>query len=175
MYPKQIAKDTAKVLQSYLTYQAVRTIISQLSETNPNQAIWLSQYSERAKIQDGEAYLDGLMSENKELLLRILIVREDIARQVLDFLPEMVRTGIDKANTEHRRKLLERLTQSQTSSSTSHPETIAREHPSQAEDSVCEPHPERRQGLQEFEENSNDTPSSDGVSSSEFNSDDSSN
>jgi hypothetical protein len=123
MYPKQIAKDTAKVLQSYLTYQAVRTIINQLSETNPSQGIWLSQYSDRAKIQDGEAYLDGLMIENKELLLRILIVREELAKQVLDFLPEMVRAGISQANVEHRRKLLERLTQSQTSSSTTHPET----------------------------------------------------
>ena len=122
MYPKQIAKDTAKVLQSYLTYQAVRTIINQLSETNPTQAIWLSQYSEQAKIQDGEAYLTGLMSENKELLLRILTVREDIAEQVLDFLPEMVRTGIIQTNIEHRRKLLERLTQSQEVNSTPQPE-----------------------------------------------------
>ncbi|MDJ0563387.1 MAG: chaperonin family protein RbcX, partial [Microcystis sp. M49629_WE12] len=35
MYPKKVVQDTAKVLQSYLTYQAVRTIIDQLSETNP--------------------------------------------------------------------------------------------------------------------------------------------
>jgi len=123
MYPKQIAQDTAKVLQSYLTYQAVRTIINQLRETNPSQSIWLSHYSDSAKIQDGEAYLDGLMAENKELLLRILTVREELAQQVLDFLPEMVRTGINQANVEHRRKLLERLTQSQSSNSTPHPET----------------------------------------------------
>ena len=63
------------------------------------------------------------MTENKELLLRILTVREELARQVLDFLPEMVRTGISEANVGHRRKLLERLTQSQPSSSTPHPET----------------------------------------------------
>ena len=127
MYPKQIAKDTAKVIQSYLTYQAVRTIINQLRETNPSQSIWLSHYSDSAKIQDGEAYLDGLMAENKELLLRILTVREEIAKQVLDFLPEMVRTGISEANVEHRRNLLERLTQSQVLNSKPHPEITNKE------------------------------------------------
>lgn len=60
-----IAKETARVLQSYLTYQAVKIIISQLSETNPQQAIWLSQYSDRTKIQDGEAYLHQLLGKTK--------------------------------------------------------------------------------------------------------------
>ncbi len=108
---KQVAKDTAKVLQSYLTYQAVRTIINQLSETNPGQAIWLTQYSDRTKVQDSENYINQLMGENKELVLRILTVRQDLADQVSEFLPEMVNTGIIQANTEHRRHLLERLTQ----------------------------------------------------------------
>lgn len=114
---KQVAKDTAKVLQSYLTYQAVRIIVDQLQETNPGQAIWLSHYSDRTKVQDSENYINNLMSENKELVLRILTVRQDLAEQVLEFLPEMVTTGIIQANTEHRRHLLERLTQ--TSSLTS--------------------------------------------------------
>nr|QBK82198.1 chaperonin family protein RbcX [Gloeothece tepidariorum CCALA 1112]QBK82201.1 chaperonin family protein RbcX [Gloeothece tepidariorum CCALA 1114]QBK82207.1 chaperonin family protein RbcX [Gloeothece tepidariorum PCC 6909]QBK82217.1 chaperonin family protein RbcX [Gloeothece tepidariorum ACOI 604] len=123
MYPKKIAADTAKVLQSYLTYQAVRTIIDQLSETNPTQAIWLTQYSSTHKIQDGEAYLEGLMAENKELVLRIMTVREHLAETVLDFLPEMVKTGISQANMEHRRQLLERLTQSQPANSAPQIET----------------------------------------------------
>ncbi|NES80390.1 MAG: RbcX chaperonin protein, partial [Moorea sp. SIO2B7] len=84
MYPKKVAQDTAKVLQSYLTYQAVKTIINQLSETNPGQAIWLSHYSDRNKIQDGEAYIQGLMSEDKELVMRILKVREHPALVLLD-------------------------------------------------------------------------------------------
>jgi hypothetical protein len=126
MYYKQVAKETAKVVQSYLTYQAVRTIINQLTQTNPSQAIWLSQYSDKAKIQDGENYLDGLMSENKELMLRILTVREDLAKQVLEFLPEMVQTNISQSNVEHRRNLLERLTQLTTSGS-SDPEQTASE------------------------------------------------
>ena len=119
MYPKKVAQDTAKVLQSYLTYQAVRTIINQLRETNPTQAIWLSQYSDRTKVQDSEAYLEGLMLENKELVLRIMTVRQHLAEQVLEFLPEMVRTGIEESNLERRRQLLERLTQSQAPISTS--------------------------------------------------------
>ncbi len=123
MYSKHVAKETAKVLQSYLTYQAVRTIISQLRETNPTQAIWLSNYSDRHKIQDGEGYLNGLISEDKELVLRIMTVREHLAEAVLDFMPEMVKVGISKANIEHRRHLLERLTQSQSQSQTSNSTT----------------------------------------------------
>lgn len=118
-----IAKETARVLQSYLTYQAVKIIISQLSETNPQQAIWLSQYSDRTKIQDGEAYLHQLLGENKELVLRILTVREDIANHILEFLPEMVKTNILQSNIEHRRRLLESLTRvSPDNSPQSHPE-----------------------------------------------------
>lgn len=113
---KQVVKDTAKVLQSYLTYQAVRIIVEQLSETNPRQAIWLSDYSDRKKVQDSDSYINDLMMENKELVLRILTVRQDLAEQVLEFLPEMVKTNIDQSNMEHRRHLLERLTQTQSSS-----------------------------------------------------------
>ena len=119
---KQVAKDTARVLQNYLTYQAVRTIINQLSETNPSQALWLSQYTSSHNIQEGEVYLEELMNENKELVLRIMSVREHLAEAVLEFMPEMVRVGISKSNMEHRRQLLTRLTQSQPVSSTPHPE-----------------------------------------------------
>ena len=113
---KQVVKDTAKVLQSYLTYQAVRTIINQLRETNPGQSIWLSHYSDRQKVQDSDNYLNDLMKENKELVLRILTVRKDLAEQVLEFLPEMVASNISQSNMEHRRDLLELLTQTKSSS-----------------------------------------------------------
>lgn len=116
---KQVVKDTAKVVQSYLTYQAVKIIIEQLSETNPPQAIWLNDYSHNQKIQDSDTYINNLMKVNKELVLRILTVRQDLAEQVLEFLPEMVKTNIDQSNIEHRRHLLERLTQTQSSSSMS--------------------------------------------------------
>lgn len=117
MNPKHVAENTVQVLQSYLTYQAVREIIHQLTETNPPQAIWLTQYS-AGKLQDGEAYLDGLMLEHKELVLRILTVRAEIADQVVDFLPEMTRAAIQTSNTEHRRQVLERLTRSEPDPST---------------------------------------------------------
>ena len=108
---KKVAKDTAKVLTSYLTYQAVRTITNQLRETNPPLGIWLSSFSSTGKIQDGEAYLQELLQENKELAFRVMAVREHLAEEVADYLPEMVRSSIQKANMEHRRGYLEKITQ----------------------------------------------------------------
>lgn len=108
---KKVAKDTAKVLSSYLTYQAVRTVTNQLRETNPGLAIWLSGFSSTGKIQDGEAYLQELLQENQELAFRIMTVRQFMADEVADYLPEMVRTGIQQANMGHRREYLERMTQ----------------------------------------------------------------
>jgi hypothetical protein len=107
---KQIAKDTAKTLQSYLTYQALRTVLAQLDETNPPLAMWLHNFS-AGKVQDGEVYIDQLCREKPDLALRIMTVREHIAVEVSEFLPEMVRTGIQQANMEQRRQHLERLTQ----------------------------------------------------------------
>jgi O-methyltransferase involved in polyketide biosynthesis len=108
---KQIAKDTAKTLSSYLTYQAVRTVLAQLSETNPPLALWLHRFSATDKIQDGEAYIQNLLREKQDLALRIMTVREHLAQEVADFLPEMVRAEIQQANMEHRRQHLERITQ----------------------------------------------------------------
>nr|ARS45484.1 chaperonin-like protein [Hassallia sp. 2 CXA109-3-BZ] len=107
---KQIAKDTVKTLSSYLTYQAVRMVLTQLGETNPPLAFWLHNFS-ADKIQDGESYIQSLFQEKPDLALRIMTVREHIANEVSDFLPEMIRTGIQQANTEHRRQHLERITQ----------------------------------------------------------------
>ncbi|MDJ0515819.1 MAG: chaperonin family protein RbcX [Microcoleaceae cyanobacterium] len=108
---KKVAKDTAKVLTSYLTYQAVRTVTAQLRETNPPLAIWLSGFSSTGKIQDGEAYLQELLQENKELAFRVMTVREHLAEEVAEYLPEMLRSGIQKDNMEHRRRYLEKITQ----------------------------------------------------------------
>jgi len=108
---KQIAKDTAKTLSSYLTYQAVRIVLAQLSETNPPLALWLHRFSSTDKIQDGEAYIQNLLREKQDLALRIMTVREHLAQEVADFLPEMVRAEIQQANMEHRRQHLERITQ----------------------------------------------------------------
>ena len=122
MQPKDIAKDTAKVVQNYLTYQAVKLIVAQLTETNPAEAIWLREYSSGGKLQDAEQYLDELILElqGKPLVMRIMAVRDDLAQQVMEYVPEIVTTSIKQANLEHRRHLLERLTQS--SSEASNPE-----------------------------------------------------
>jgi hypothetical protein len=108
---KQVAKETSKVLASYLTYQAVRIITNQLRETNPGQAIWLSGFSSTGKIQDGEAYLGEMLQENQEMAFRIMTVREHLVQEVADYLPEMVRENIQKANMDYRRQYLERITQ----------------------------------------------------------------
>lgn len=126
---KQIAKDTAKTLQSYLTYQAVRTVLAQISETNPPLALWLHRFSSTDKIQDGEAYIQNLSREKPDLALRIMIVREHLAQEVADFLPEMVRTGIQQANIEHRRQHLERITQLDISNPSSNPQQQATSEP----------------------------------------------
>ncbi|MGB3691536.1 MAG: chaperonin family protein RbcX [Spirulinaceae cyanobacterium] len=110
MYPKKVAQETTKAIQNYLTFQAVKTIVEQLSETNPPQGIWLRQYSS-GKLQDGEAYLEGLMLERKDLVLRIMTVRQELAEAVVDFLPGMLRQSIQESNLERRKQLLERLTQ----------------------------------------------------------------
>jgi hypothetical protein len=121
---KQIAKDTAKTLQSYLTYQAVRTVLMQLHETNPPLALWLHNFSATEKIQDGEAYLEELFREKPDLALRIMTVREHLGEEVSDFLPEMLRTGIQKANMEHRKHHLERITRLDVSRPTSESDEI---------------------------------------------------
>ncbi len=108
---KKSAKDAAKVLTSYLTFQAVKTVLNQLRETNPAHAYWLNTFSTKEALQDGEAYLTALLEENAELAMRIMTVRQHIAEEICEFLPEMVLMGIQQANMEHRRQHLEHITQ----------------------------------------------------------------
>lgn len=108
---KQTAKDTAKVLTSYLTFQAVKTVLNQLKETNPARAYWLNAFSTKEALQDGEAYLSALLTESPDLAIRVMTVRQHIAEGICEFLPEMVVASIQQANMEHRRQHLERLTQ----------------------------------------------------------------
>ncbi|MCM0591356.1 MAG: chaperonin family protein RbcX [Gloeotrichia echinulata IR180] len=125
---KQIAKDTAKTIQRYLTYQALRTVLAQLGETNPPLQLWLHNFS-ADKIHDGEAYIEQLLREKPELALRIMTVREHIAAEITEFLPEMVQTGIQQANMEQRRQHLERITRIDTSNPSLSPEQQATKDP----------------------------------------------
>ncbi|PZO59250.1 MAG: RbcX chaperonin protein [Phormidesmis priestleyi] len=108
---KRIAKDTAQVLTSYLTYQSVRTVLDQLKETNLPRYYWFQEFSSREKLQDGEAFIQQLFQAEPELALRVMTVRQHLAEEVSEFLPEMVTTNIQQSNMEHRKKHLERMTQ----------------------------------------------------------------
>lgn len=108
---KRVAKDTAKVLTSYMTYQALRIVLDQLGETDPPQALWLHSFSANQGVQDGDTYLQALLVEKQELAFRIMTVRQHLSEEVADFLPEMVRTSIQQSNMEYRRQYLERMTQ----------------------------------------------------------------
>lgn len=108
---KQIAKDTNKTLISYLTYRAVRVVYEQLDETEPKRAYWLHQFASRESIKDGERFMQQLFKERQDLAFRILTVRETLADALADFLPEMLRSGMQQANIEQRKNQLERMTQ----------------------------------------------------------------
>ncbi len=108
---KRIAKDTTQVLTSYLTYQAVRTVLSQLLETNRPLFHQLNEFASREKLQDGEAFISDLLQEHAELAFRIMTVRQHLAEEVAEFLPEMLTTNIQQANMGHRKRQLEKMTQ----------------------------------------------------------------
>ncbi|MFM2430774.1 MAG: hypothetical protein RLZZ511_1987 [Cyanobacteriota bacterium] len=108
---KQIAKDTNQTLISYLTYRAVRVVYEQLDETEPKRAYWLHQFASRESIKDGELFMRKLFQERQDLAFRILTVRETLAEEMADFLPEMLRSGMREANMVQRRDQLERMTQ----------------------------------------------------------------
>ncbi len=131
---KQIAKDTTKTLISYLTYRAVRVVYEQLDETEPKRAYWLHQFASRESIKDGEAFLRALFNERQELAFRVLTVRETLAEEIADFLPEMLQTTMQQLNTEHRKDQLERMTKVALSSELIHPEQETRAQPDASED-----------------------------------------
>jgi hypothetical protein len=58
-----------------------------------------------------------------------MTVREHIAEEVADFLPEMVRTGIQQGNMEQSRQHLERITQMNVSNPSPEPERQATSDP----------------------------------------------
>lgn len=122
---KRVAKDTAKVLTNYMTYQALRIVLDQLGETDPPQALWLHSFSANQGVQDGDAYLQALLVEKQELAFRIMTVRQLLAEEVADFLPEMVRSNIQQSNMEYRRQYLERITQLSLSEHPASPEQQA--------------------------------------------------
>jgi RbcX protein len=122
---KQVAKATTKVISSYLTYQAVQTVVAQLTETNPPLALWLRSFSGRSIVQDGEVYLLTLLAENQELAFRVMTVREHIVEEIMDDLPEMVFHDIKHKNSQHRKQQLEKLSQLSIIEPDSHLESLS--------------------------------------------------
>ncbi len=108
---KRTAKETAQVLMHYLTYQAVRIVMDQLKELDPPRGYWFNGFANRHNLQDGEAFLQALLREQADLALRVMTLRQHLADEITEFLPEMVTTGLQAANMEHRRQHLERITQ----------------------------------------------------------------
>jgi hypothetical protein len=106
---KSLAKATSKVLISYLTYQAMRTVVEQLQQTNPPLAHWLSGFSSAGKLQDGDLYIEELLKANQELAFRLMTVREHLAEEVVEFLPEMTLTGVKESNLRLRCQHLEKI------------------------------------------------------------------
>ncbi len=105
---KSIVKRSSQTLASYLTYEAMRVVVEQLRETDPPRAHWLAGFSSSGTLQDGEAYLQELLAANRDLAFRILTVRQHLAEEVLDFLPERVKAAIAEANRKLRCEHLER-------------------------------------------------------------------
>jgi RbcX protein len=108
---KQVAKSTAKVISSYLTYQAMQIVLAQLTESNPPLAVWLRNFSGQKILQDGELYLQALLGQNQELAFRLMAVREHLVEEIMDDLPEMMLHEIKHQNSQHRRQQLEKISQ----------------------------------------------------------------
>jgi len=106
---KRSTKSTAKMLINFLTFEAVKTIAEQLEETDKLKALWFNQFSTRERLQNGELYIKDLFEVHQEMAFRVMTVREHLANEILEFLPEMTRTGIQQSNMQLRRQHFERI------------------------------------------------------------------
>jgi hypothetical protein len=106
---KGVAKATTKTLISYLTYEAMRIVAMQLDQTNPPLAHWLRSFSSTGKLQDGDAYLQEMLQSKQEVAFRLMTVRLHLAQEISEFLPEMLRSGMEESNTRLRCDHLDRL------------------------------------------------------------------
>lgn len=106
---KRSTKSTANMLINFLTFEAVKTIAEQLEETDKLKALWFNQFSTRERLQNGELYIKDLFEVHQEMAFRVMTVREHLANEILEFLPEMTRTGIQQSNMQLRRRHFERI------------------------------------------------------------------
>jgi vacuolar-type H+-ATPase subunit I/STV1 len=106
---KRSTKSISSMLINFLTYEAVKTVYEQLLETDRLKALWFNQFSTREKIQNGELYIKELLEVHQDLAFRVMTVRDHLASEVLDFIPEMTRSGIQQSNMQLRCQHLERM------------------------------------------------------------------
>jgi len=106
---KRSTKSTAKMLINFLTFEAVKTIAEQLEETDRLKALWFNQFSTRERLQNAELYINDLFQVHQEMAFRVMTVREHLANEILEFLPEITRTGIQQSNMQLRRQHFERI------------------------------------------------------------------
>ena len=106
---KRSTKSIAKMLINFLTFEAVKTIAEQLEETDRLKALWFNQFSTRERLQNGELYIKDLFAVHQEMAFRVMTVREHLANEILDFLPELTRTSIQESNMQLRRQHFEKI------------------------------------------------------------------
>ncbi|NUN63443.1 hypothetical protein HCU40_01490 [Pseudanabaena biceps] len=106
---KRSTKSTANMLINFLTFEAVKTIGEQLQETDKLKALWFNQFSTRERLQNGELYIKDLFAVHQEMAFRVMTVREHLANEILEFLPEMTLTGIQQSNMQLRRQHFEHI------------------------------------------------------------------
>eukprot|EP00898_Chlorokybus_atmophyticus_P004997 jgi/Chlat1/5499/Chrsp360S00833 len=101
--------DVDKTLVDYFTFKALKTVLSQLSETDPPKYMWLYQFSASNKPHDSKYFLRQVIQEQQELGERIMVTRLNlydkwiVAHDYLD-----TRQRLQDSNLEILR---ERLTQ----------------------------------------------------------------
>ena len=92
-----------------MTFEAVKTIAEQLEETDRLKALWFNQFSTRERLQNGELYIKDLFAVHQEMAFRVMTVREHLANEILDFLPELTLTSIQESNMQLRRQHFEKI------------------------------------------------------------------
>ncbi|XP_047316740.1 chaperonin-like RbcX protein 2, chloroplastic [Impatiens glandulifera] len=67
--------DVKTQLVNYFTYKAVRTVLTQLYEMNPQQYRWFYDFVSSNKPGDGKRFLRILAKEKQELAERVMVTR----------------------------------------------------------------------------------------------------
>lgn len=95
----------------------------QLRELDPPCGYWFNAFATNHDLQNGEAFIAALLEERADLAIRVMTVRQHLADEIAEYLPEMLVSNIQQANMNHRRTHLERITQISSTDLTGQPES----------------------------------------------------